>query len=121
MSTAYPANEYRSDQGHAKVIGGYDDAGTADYADDLCLIYDPWPEYNDNSVLPLNATNGPGGTYDPYWLPLNDVNLSDTSDIHIVDTHPDIPEFGSAVVPVLATLLFVAVLAWKRGPRRRIR
>lgn len=118
MSTAFPTGEYRSDQGHAKVIGGYDDRDTADYADDLCLIYDPWPEYNDLSVLPVNASKGPGGTYDPYWLPLNDVNLSDTSDIYLVDTYPDIPEFSSVVGPVLAVFLVVAVLAWKRSPRR---
>ncbi|UCE91649.1 MAG: hypothetical protein JSV90_00360 [Methanobacteriota archaeon] len=117
MSTMYPSGEYRSDQGHAKVIGGYDDAGTADSIDDLCLIYDPWPEYNDIGTLPVNATKGPGGTFDPYWQPLNDVNLSDTSDVYIVDTYPDIPEFGAVLVPVLGLVLIATALSWKR--RRR--
>ena len=114
MSTAYPSGEYRSDQGHAKVIGGYDDAGTADFVDDLCLIYDPWPEYNDLGVLPVNTTKGPGGTFDPYWQPLNDVNLSDTSDIYLVDTYPDIPEFGTVLVPVLSLVLIATALSWRR-------
>ncbi|UCE44793.1 MAG: hypothetical protein JSU93_05175 [Methanobacteriota archaeon] len=114
MSTAFPTGDYRSDQGHAKVIAGYDDNATADFIDDLCLIYDPWPEYNDLGVTPVNATKGPGGTYDPYWLPLNDVNLSDTSDIYLVDTYPDIPEFGTVLVPVLGLVLIAVVLSWKR-------
>ena len=118
MSTAYPSSEYRSDQGHAKVIGGYDDADTADFADDLCLIFDPWPEYNDLSVLPVNATKGPGGTFDPYWLPLNDVNLSDTSDIYLVDTYPDIPEFSSPAVLGI-TVMVVAILIASRSLRDR--
>ena len=121
MSTAYPSGEYRSDQGHAKVIAGYDDNATADFADDLCLIYDPWPEYNDLSVLPMNATKGPGGAFDPYWLPLNDVNLSDTSDIYLVDTYPDIPEFGTVLIPVLGIFLIAIALSWKRKSRKRMR
>ena len=120
MSTAYPSSEYRSDQGHAKVIAGYNDSGTADSVDDLCLIYDPWPEYNDLSVLHVNATKGPGGTFDPYWLPLNDVNLSDTSDIYLVDTFPDIPEFGTVIIPVLGVFLIAVALSWKRKSRKRV-
>ena len=114
MSESYPSSGYRADQGHAKVIAGYDDSDTADFKDDLCLIYDPWPEYNDMSILPKNATKGPGGTFDPYWLPLNDVNLSDKDDIHIVDKYPDIPEFGTVLVPVIGSLLVVAALARRR-------
>jgi hypothetical protein len=120
MSTSYPSSEYRSDQGHAKVIAGYDDQDTADFSDDLCLIYDPWPEYNDLGVLYVNATKGPGGTFDPYWLPLNDVNLSDTSDIYVVDTYPDIPEFGSVLIPIAAILIISTTLMWRmRAPRER--
>ena len=43
--------ELQNDSGHCKVIAGYDDLDTADWADDLLLIYDPWP------------TSG-----SPYWL-----------------------------------------------------
>ena len=116
-NTAFPSS-YRVDQGHAKVIAGYDDNDTVgDVTDDLCLIYDPWPEYNVNSTLPLNATKGPGATFDPYWLPLNDVNLSDVQDKYLVDTFPDIPEFTTVIIPVVGIIL-IAVVAGRLGPRR---
>jgi hypothetical protein len=83
----WPADPGRANQGHAKVIAGYDDRGTADPSDDLSLIYDPWPEYNDKSKLPLNAIKGPQDTFDPYWLPTTDV-LSDTSDIFLIPVDP---------------------------------
>lgn len=108
----------RMNQGHAKVIAGYDDNGTAgDAKDDLCLIYDPWPEYNDMHFLPANATKGPGNTFDPYWLPLNDVNLSDPTDKYLVDTFPDIPEFATVLVPIVAAATVVMV-AMRVRPRR---
>jgi hypothetical protein len=87
QNDSYPPSENRQDQGHAKVIAGYDDRDTAGETDDLCLIYDPWPEYNDKSLLPTNATKGPQNTFDPYWLPLSDV-LGDFSDIFLVPTDP---------------------------------
>jgi len=123
MSAAYPGDpsgepptSYRYDQGHAKVIGGYEDNGTADFIDDLCLIYDPWPEYTDMNILPTNASLGPGGTYDPYWLPLNDVNLADIQDIYLVDTYPDVEvgELGGALVPVALMLIAVVACLYRR-------
>jgi hypothetical protein len=57
--------ELENDSGHCKVICGYDDLDTADWADDLLLIYDPWP-----------------ASGSPYWLghsqvvDLNDVYLT---------------------------------------------
>ena len=115
--TAFP-DTYRQNQGHAKVIGGYNDSGTdGTTADDLCLIYDPWPEYNDMSILPLNATQGPGGTFDPYWLPLNDVNLSDIQDRYLVDTYPDIPEFSTLLIPIIG-IIAIALVASRTGYRK---
>jgi hypothetical protein len=105
-----PSESERALEGHAKVISGYDDTDTLlDTSDDLCLIYDPWPEYLDLSVLPTNATLGPGNSYDPYWLPLNDVNLSDPADIYLVDNLPDIAEFSGIVVPVLGLAVIASV------------
>jgi len=111
-SPNYPPNSYRADQGHAKVIGGYDDRNTGDSSDDRCLIYDPWPEYTDKGFLPQNATKGPGDTFDPYWLPLNDVNLSDVADVYLVDTFPDvvIGEFPTAMIPVLGLVILTVVI-----------
>jgi hypothetical protein len=106
----YPSESERALEGHAKVISGYDDNDTLlNTSDDLCLIYDPWPEYLDKSVLPTNATLGPGNSYDPYWLPLNDVNLSDPADIYLVDNLPDIAEFSTIVIPVLGLAVIAAV------------
>ena len=114
QSPTNPPGSYRVDEGHAKVIAGYDDSNTpADVTDDLCLIYDPWPEYNDKGILPVNCTTGPGGSWDPYWQPLNDVNLSDISDIYDVDTYPLVPEFTTVLVPVLG-MVIVALVALRR-------
>jgi len=116
-NTAF-SSSYRVDQGHAKVIAGYDDNDTVGTTvDDLCLIYDPWPEYNDMSILPSNATKGSGGTFDPYWLPLNDVNLSDIQDKYLVDTFPDIPEFTTVIIPI-AGMILIAVAVGRLGSRR---
>lgn len=115
QSPTNPPPAYRlADQGHAKVIVGYDDGGTAaDTSDDLCLINDPWPEYNDMGILPVNCTQGPGGSWDPYWQPLNDVNLGDPLDIYLVDSFPAIPEFTLVIVPVLG-IMIIAVVALRR-------
>ncbi len=115
QSPTNPPLGYRiADMGHAKVIVGYDDAGTpANTSDDLCLINDPWPEYNDMGILPVNCTQGPGGSWDPYWQPLNDVNLADPLDIYLVDTFPAIPEFTTMIVPVLG-IMIIAVIALRR-------
>jgi len=123
-SPFYPPDAYRPNQGHAKVIGGYDDNGTADFSDDVYLIYDPWPEYNDMGILPVNATKGPGGTFDPYWLPAKDVNLSDLLDVYLVDTFPDapIPEFGTVLIPVIGAVLLAIIMTRRRqrhhGPEK---
>jgi hypothetical protein len=77
-------------QGHAKVIAGYADRGTSDISDDLCLIYDPWPEYNDKQdigLLPTGATKGPDDTFDPYWLPVSSI-MGDVNDVFLVPQNP---------------------------------
>lgn len=114
LSSSYPAN--RADQGHAKVISGYDDNNTITTDDDFVLVYDPWPEYNKSAILPVNATLGPGGTYDPYWLPIRDVDLSDTADIFFVPS-VSIPEFGAVIVPVVGVLLIAAIVHRTRSRR----
>jgi len=115
QSAMYPPTTNRTDQGHAKVIGGYDDNNTpADTTDDLCLIYDPWPEYFQKSFLPVNCTPGPGPSWDPYWQPLNDINLTDAQDIYLVDTFPVIPEFTTVVLPVIGTIMIAAVVLRRR-------
>ena len=117
QSSAYPPSDARNEQGHAKVIGGYDDNGTANTtSDDLCLIFDPWPEYTDKGILPKNATQYAGGVFDPYWLPLSDVNLTDVSDIFLVPVQ-GIPEFSDILVPVLGAVL-VAVASMRFIGRR---
>ena len=104
--------------GHAKVIAGYDDNDTlGTVMDDLCLIYDPWPEYNDKGFLPYtNATKGPGNTFDPYWLPLRDVNLTDPTDKYLVDTTV-IPEFSTVLIPILGVSI-IAMIALRKSARR---
>jgi len=87
QSDEYPSFEDRQNQGHAKIIAAYDDRGTGSETDDLCLIYDPWPEYNDKSLLPTNATKGPQNTFDPYWLHQGDV-LGDINDIFLIPVDP---------------------------------
>ena len=56
--------ETLDNSGHCKVIAGYDDLDTPDTADDLLLIYDPWP------------TSG-----SPYWVAHGQV--VDASDIYL--------------------------------------
>lgn len=104
--------------GHAKVIAGYDDNDTlGTVMDDLCLIYDPWPEYNDKGFLPYaNATKGPGNTFDPYWLPLRDVNLTDPADKYLVDTTV-IPEFSTVLIPIVGVSI-IAIVVLRKSARR---
>lgn len=118
QSVDYPSPSDRPYQGHVKVIAGYDDRGSSGTGDDLVLVYDPWPEYDRSSILPRNATLGPGGTYDPYWLPLRDLDLGDGSDVSLVPT-VSIPEFSSVVLPVLGTLVAAVLIARARGRRDR--
>ena len=120
QSANFPPDAYKPDQGHAKVIGGYDDRDTGVTSDDRCLICDPWPEYTDMGFLPMNATNGPGDTFDPYWLPLNDVNLSDVADVYLVDTFPNIviAEFPTALMPVLCLVILAVVISLQRRESR---
>lgn len=116
QSSLFPPGSYKQDQGHAKVIGGYDDSGTVSSLDDQCLIFDPWPEYLDRGILPLNATKGPGDTFDPYWLPLKDVNLSDVADVYLVDKFPDvvIGEFPTGLLPALVMTVVILAAATRR-------
>lgn len=116
QSALFPPGSYRQDQGHAKVIGGYDDNDSVGPLDDLCLVFDPWPEYLDRSILPLNATKGPGGSFDPYWLPLKDVNLSDLADVYLVDKFPAVAigEFPTGLLPVLATTVIILAAVTRR-------
>lgn len=116
QSSDYPSAANKADQGHAKVIGGYDDNNTVTTDDDRVLVYDPWPEYNKSHIVPVNATLGPGGTYDPYWLPIQDADLSDTADIYFVPS-VSIPEFGSVLVPVVGMLIVAAVVYRTRSGR----
>jgi len=117
QSPLYPDNQAL--QGHAKVITGYNDCDTpGDFSDDLVLIYDPWPEYNHRNILPVNATQYAPGVFDPYWLPLNDVNLSDPLDIFLVDHYPDIPEFAHIIIPIMGTLI-MAMIAGRWSSRKQ--
>jgi len=114
QSASYPSLTYKADMGHAKVIAGWDDSGTlVDTSDDNCLIFDPWPEYVDASILPVNATQGPGGTFDPYWLPLDDV-LNDTNDIFLRDTLAPVPEFHGLLLPIVGFVAIALVLIRRR-------
>jgi len=119
QSALYPSLTYRADMGHAKVIAGWDDNDTLmDTSDDKCLIFDPWPEYSDMGILPMNATQGPGGTFDPYWLPLHDV-LNDTNDIFLIDTFAPVPEFQGLLVPIVGFVAIAVVLIrWKSKSRQ---
>jgi hypothetical protein len=111
QSTSYPPLSYRADQGHAKVIGGHDDNNTPlDPTDDLCLIFDPWPEYTHKGILPFNCTQSSPGVWDPYWQPLNDVNFADVNDVYLADQFPAIPEFTTVLVPVIGMMAIVAVV-----------
>ena len=116
MDPTWPSGD-RTEQGHYKVIAGYDDSNTAGvYGDDLALIFDPWPEYTDQSVLPVGAVNGPGNSFDPYWLPVPAV-LGDPNDLFLVDIAA-IPEFAGLLVPVVGAMM-VAVLALRTSIRRK--
>jgi hypothetical protein len=84
QSGEYPPPALRNDQGHAKVVGGYDHGDTEETADDRCLIFDPWPEYSHLSVMPQSATVGPGGSCNPYWLPLSDTVQGDPDDVFLI-------------------------------------
>lgn len=113
QSGSYPPPSYRNDQGHAKVIAGYDDSGTPGmYGDDWYLIYDPWPEYNDLGLKPIGAKKGPGGTWDPYWFPANSV--LDANDIYLVDSFADVPEFSTMVIPVLSVIAIFILVARRK-------
>ena len=119
QSVAYPPLSNRIDQGHAKVIAGLDDNNTPlDPTDDLCLIYDPWPEYSDKGIVPWNCTQSAPGTWDPYWQPLNDINLADVNDVYLVDMFPAVPEFTTVIVPVIGILAIAAVAIGRRRVRR---
>jgi len=87
-----------------------------DTSDDRCLIYDPWSEYTDIGILPKNATKGPRDTFEPHWLPLNDVNLSDGANIYRVDTFPSvvISEFPTGLMPVLGLVVLALVISLLR-------
>jgi hypothetical protein len=119
QSSLYPSLTYKADMGHAKVIAGWDDSDTlGDTSDDKCLIFDPWPEYSDTGILPTNATQGPGGTFDPYWLRLDDV-LNDTNDIFLRDTLAPIPEFHSLLLPIVGFVAITLVLIRRKGRSSR--
>ncbi len=119
LSASYPSPTYRADMGHAKVIAGWTDNGTPlDQSNWNYLIYDPWPEYNDTSILPKNATTGPGGTFDPYWLPLPDV-LNDSNDIFLVDAISPIPEFHHVLLPIAGFVAIALVLIRRRRESSR--
>ena len=83
QSSESPPPFEKSEQGHAKVVAGYDDGGTSATSDDRCLIYDPWPEYNDDEILPTGAAKGPDDTFDPYWLPVTSI-IGDANDVFLV-------------------------------------
>lgn len=114
QSSSFPPSANKAVEGHGKVIAGYDDNNTEMTDDDRILVYDPWPEYDRRGILPVNATPGPGGTHDPYWIPLDDVDLTDTSDIFFVSS-TSIPEFGSVVVPIVGMLVVAAVVRRTRS------
>jgi len=115
MDPTFPTADPKN-QGHYKVIAGYDDANTVGtYSDDWALIYDPWPEYTDHSVLPAGAIPGPSGSFDPYWIPVPMV-LGDPNDLFLVELAA-IPEFSGLLIPV-AGLSLLAVVAVRTRTRR---
>ena len=86
QSDEYPPPAAKLEQGHAKVIADYDDRGTSNVSDDRCLIYDPWPEYNDKKdilLLPAGATKGPDDKFEPYWFPVSSI-VGDANDVFLV-------------------------------------
>lgn len=116
ISTYLPGWENMSyDQGHAKVIIGYDDNNTpTNYSDDKYLINDPWPEYNDKGILPINASLGPGGSYDPYWIPASLVLNDQSNDVELID-NIIIPEFSNSILTFALTIgIFILAIFIKR-------
>ncbi len=118
LSTSLPGwYNMTYDQGHAKVIIGYDDNNTPEnYSDDRYLINDPWPEYNDKGILPQNATPGPGGTYDPYWIPASIVLNDQSNDVELIDNIV-IPELTGFVFIPITAILIVAIF-WRNFHRK---
>jgi hypothetical protein len=118
MDPTFPTADPKN-QGHYKVIAGYDDANTAGvFSDDWALIYDPWPEYTDKSVLPAGAIPGPSGSFDPYWIPVSMV-LGDPNDLFLVELAA-IPEFSGLLVPVVGLCLSALVAVRARTRRNGI-
>ena len=72
-----------------------------DLTDDQLLRIYPLPEHIDLDTLPWNLPQGPGGTWDPYKQPLNDVDFSDPNEVHVVGTFPAIPEFSMVILPAV--------------------
>lgn len=60
---------------------------------------------------------GPGNTYDPYWQPLNDINLSDINDIYLVPNQA-IPEFSVILIPIIGVMI-LAIIAMRWNSRER--
>ena len=123
MDPTWPIPPENTMQGHYKVIAGYDDQGTPGVSDDLALIYDPWPGYNDLTALnptplPPGAVPGPGGASspDPYWLPVSTV-LGDTNDLFLVEIAA-IPEFSSLLMPIIGMTVIALVAIRIRAARR---
>ncbi len=66
--TSPPEGDDAEVNGHAKIVAGYDDKGTADYSDDDYLIVDPWPA---------------AATSTPYWVGSSVV--LDVRDVYFTD------------------------------------
>jgi len=113
QSALYPPVSGRTDMGHSKVITGYNDSGTpGNTADDWYLIYDPWPEYNDQGKLIAGGKKGPGDTFDPYWIPSGVV--IDPNDMHMVDTFPNVQEPIALIIPAYGAIVVFALAAWRK-------
>ena len=122
MDPTWPIAPENTMQGHYKVIAGYDDGGTPADGDDLALIYDPWPGYNDMAAinptpLPPGAVPGPGGAGapDPYWLPVSSL-LGDGSDLFLVEMAA-IPEFSGLLIPIVGMTVIALVAIRIRAAR----
>jgi len=124
MDPRWPSAPDTQLQGHYKVIGGYDDGGTpGNYQDDLALVFDPWPGYNDllalnPTPLPPGALPGPGGPAmpDPYWLPIGSV-LGDIGDLFLVEFMA-VPEFSGLLIPIVGmTVVAIAAIRIRTGRR----
>jgi hypothetical protein len=124
MDPRWPSAPDMQLQGHYKVIGGYDDGGTpGNYQDDLALVLDPWPGYNDllalhPTPLPPGALPGPGGPArpDPYGLPIGSV-LGDIGDLFLVEFMA-VPEFSGLLIPIVGmTVVAIAAIRIRTGRR----